>query len=117
IGALHEAGHADILTGGEGGNGAEVRHLVSIQQDQVTIRRSGAGMMHQKGLAERRTENIAKHPHGSVQMEATTHRLHYDKPEHPTSGKVFIAYAVKLDGQEGRKHELTLTYKEEEPIE
>ena len=50
-------------------------------------------------------------------METTTYNLHYDKQEHPISGKVFIAYAVKLNGQEERKHELTLTYKEEEPIE
>lgn len=117
VGALHEAGHADILTYGEEVNGEEVRNLVTIQEDKVTIKRSGAVMMHQKFLKEKRTENIFKHPHGSVHMETTTYKLHYDKQEHPISGKVFIAYAVKLNGQEERKHELTLTYKEEEPIE
>lgn len=117
IGALHEAGHADILTYGEEVNGEEVRNLVTIQDGKVTIKRSGAVMMHQKFLKEKLTENIFKHPHGSIHMETTTYELSYDKQSNPLTGKVCIAYTVKLNGQEERKHELTLTYKEEEPTE
>jgi len=117
IGALHEAGHADILTYGEEVNGEEVRNLVTIQDGKVTIKRSGAVMMHQKFLKVKLTENIFKHPHGSIHMETTTYELSYDKQSNPLTGKVCIAYTVKLNGQEERKHELTLTYKEEEPTE
>src|SRR5699024_12731885 len=105
------------LTDGDEEKGEVIHNLDNIQDEKVTNKRTGAVMIHQKVLKEKLTENIFKHPHGSIHMETTTDELSYDKQSNPLTGKVCIAYTVKLNGQEERKHELTLTYKEEEPTE
>lgn len=114
IGALHQAGHADILTFGEEVNGEEVRNLITLQDSSVSIKRSGAVMMHQKFRKNNLTENIFKHPHGAIHMETNTEELTYERNEDKVTGEVNILYTVKLNGQEERKHELKLSYQEEE---
>lgn len=114
IGSLHQAGHADILTFGEEVNGEEVRNLITLQDDSVSIKRSGAVMMHQKFRKNNKTENVFKHPHGGIHMETNTEDLTYDRDEKKITGNVCILYTVKLNGEEERKHELKLSYQEEE---
>lgn len=87
-------------------------NLYTIQEDAVSIKRSGAVDMFQKFLKNQITENVYKHPHGMIHMETMTdHLVHLTSDK---TGRLHITYEVKLNGQEKRNHSLQLVYKEEE---
>jgi uncharacterized beta-barrel protein YwiB (DUF1934 family) len=94
-------------------DGAIVRNLITLQKQKASIKRSGAVSMNQKFHENKITENVYHHPHGTIHMETFTDSIRYQPLDEVKNGKLTISYQVKLNGQENRKHELTLTFKEE----
>lgn len=90
--------------------GATVNNLLTINEEQVTIKRSGPVNMHQQFIKNQTTESIYKHPHGLIHMETFTKEISYIRRK----GWLEIAYTVSLNGQEKRQHFLTLTFDKED---
>ncbi|RKQ31543.1 DUF1934 domain-containing protein [Oceanobacillus halophilus] len=91
----------------------KVRNLVTIQDGSVNIKRTGPVSMNQKFDINHITENVYKHPHGTIHMETFTKKMTYKQKSEITEGQLAISYTVKLNGQDERKHDLILSYKEE----
>jgi uncharacterized beta-barrel protein YwiB (DUF1934 family) len=90
-----------------------VRNMITLQKEKVTIKRSGAVSMNQKFQVNNITENVYHHPHGTIHMETFTGHMHYQPLDDIRDGHLEISYYVKLNGQENRKQDLTLIFKEE----
>ncbi|RLL42857.1 DUF1934 domain-containing protein [Oceanobacillus piezotolerans] len=93
---------------------ATIKNLITIQKDKVNIKRTGFVTMTQMFKPQQITENVYKHPHGSLHMETYTNQITYQSLAERNEGKLIISYTVKLNGQEERKHELVLVFKEED---
>lgn len=91
---------------------ADVNALITISNDKVSIKRTGAVDMLQKFKEKQRTENVYRHEFGTINMETHTDRINYQQPKNHQPGKLFISYTTKLNGEGNRKHRLTLTFKE-----
>lgn len=87
-----------------------IKNMIAIQSDKVSIRRSGLVKMNQLFRAGERSENIYEHPHGRIHMDTLTEMINY-QPFDGEIGKLTIDYTVKLNGQNSRQHQLTLTLK------
>ncbi|OZU88476.1 hypothetical protein CIL03_12585 [Virgibacillus indicus] len=113
-GNFYKRNELDVLTYEEkvDGQGA-IKNLITIQPDRVSIKRSGNVTMNQKFRSNHTTENVFQHPHGNIHMETFTNSIRYKIADHNVEGELNIFYTVKLNGQEERKHELVLTYKED----
>lgn len=113
-GNFYKRNELDVLTYEEKVDGeAPVKNLVTIQPERVSIKRSGNVTMNQKFRTNQTTENVFQHPHGNIHMETYTNSISYKRADQNQEGKLTIFYTVKLNGQEERKHELVLTYKED----
>lgn len=86
--------------------------LMTITNDKVNVKRSGAVSMNQSFIEQALTECLYTHPHGSMHMETFTTETSHTTTN--TGGKVTLTYEVKLNGQDPRQHELELTYKKED---
>lgn len=114
-GTFYRKGDLDVLTFEEVlEDHSKVKNLITIQKDKISIKRSGNVTMNQQFHTNRITENVFKHPHGNINMETNTQAITYESMNDFDKGKLAISYTVKLNGQEERKHELVLTYKEED---
>lgn len=89
---------------------AVTRNLITIQAGKVSIKRTGGLTMNQQFRAHQTTENVLKHPYGTIHMETYTNKITYQPLNETDMGKLAISYTVKLNGQEERKHELELTF-------
>ncbi|UJL48339.1 DUF1934 domain-containing protein [Virgibacillus sp. NKC19-16] len=89
------------------------KNLITIQDGKVSIKRTGGLAMNQQFRSRQTTENVLKHPYGTIHMETYTNNITYQPFDDREMGKLTISYTVKLNGQEERKHELALTFKEE----
>lgn len=110
-GVLRRAEHADVITYDEDFEGSAIRNLITVKSDTASIKRSGAVGMHQTFQLDGTTENVYRHPHGTLHMETKTEGFFYGKG--PESGVLEIAYTVRLNGQEERKHTLRYEYEKE----
>lgn len=114
IGKFYKKNHMDVLTFEEQTEAKTViGNLITIQPDKVTIKRSGDVAMNQQFRTKRTTENVFRHPYGTMHMETYTETLTYQSIQSDAPGQLKISYTVKLNGEEERNHLLTLTYKEE----
>lgn len=90
-----------------------IRNFITIQPDKVTIKRSGDVAMNQQFRTQSTTENVFRHPYGTMHMETFTESITQQSLEQEQPGHLKMAYTVKLNGEEERSHLLTLTYNEE----
>ena len=112
-GLFHQRNNFDVLTYEEKlEDGTVVKNMVTLQPDKVSVKRSGPVSMHQKFELDQITENVFQHPHGHIHMETTTHSIDYRPLGENANAEVRIDYTVKLNGQEKRKHTLSLILKE-----
>lgn len=114
-GVFYQRNNLDVLTYKEeieGHGGANT--LITIQPERVTIKRTGVVSMHQQFQIGKRTENVYQHPHGNIHMETLTGKINYKVPSEREQGRLELAYIVKLNGQDERKHTLELLFTEED---
>lgn len=114
-GTLLRHGRRDILLYDEvTEEGLKIGNFITLQEDKVTIKRSGSISMYQQFVVNQIDETMYEHPHGTIHLETFTQRLRYDSPSNQYNGKLEIDYTVSLNGQEERQHKLVLTYEEED---
>lgn len=115
-GSLYQRENVDVLMFEEKlDDGSVVKNMMTIHSDKVSIKRSGPVSMHQKLDANRITENVYHHPHGTLHMETKTLSMDYQPLARHTEGFLRVHYTVKLNGQNEREHTLTLSITEEGP--
>lgn len=115
LGRLIEGKDKRMLTYDEQMEEGETVHTyVTIQHNQVTMKRTGAVEMKQIFAPRQWTETIYRHPLGVIPMETYTEKLAY--LEGDKVHKLVIDYQVKLQGQPERKHSLELTLEQEEEV-
>ncbi|WP_156290210.1 DUF1934 domain-containing protein [Oceanobacillus salinisoli] len=114
-GKFYKRGKMDVIIFDETMDGDfKVKNLITIQNGSVNIKRTGPVSMNQRFDINHRTENVYKHPHGTIHMETFTRRITY-KQKSESEGQLSLLYTVRLNGQQDeRKHELTLIFKEED---
>ena len=114
-GIYYQKGNLDVLRFEEAAeDDTQVNNFITIQQNKVNIKRSGHMTMNQQFRTEQITENVLKHPYGTMHMETDTKTITYQPLTDKDNGSLVMSYTVKINGQEKRKHELTLTYKQED---
>ncbi|MGX9933523.1 DUF1934 domain-containing protein [Virgibacillus salarius] len=114
-GFLYKKGSLDVLTFEEmADDNSVIKNLITIQSDRVNIKRSGNVTMNQQFQERQTTENVLKHPYGSIHMETFTQSILYSPLKAREDGSLHIAYTVKLNGQEERQHKIDVTIKEED---
>lgn len=114
-GSYHKKAGLDVLIFEEKlDDGSNVKNMITIQDDKVSINRSGAVKMNQKFRRDGLTENTYQHSYGVLTMETFTKSMAYQRLEEIASGKLSIDYTVKLNGQDERQHTLKLNFTEEE---
>lgn len=112
-GLLHRGAEATVLRFSEGETKPEeIHNFITIKQDIVSIKRQGFIEMFQKFRHDALTENIYKHPHGSIHMETLTNDMKHSYADN--NGVLSLKYEVKLNGAEARSHTFELTYQEED---
>lgn len=113
-GEFFQKGKLDVLRYVEQGeDGSSTKSLITIQPDKVSIKRTGNVTMNQQFQQGQITENMLKHPYGSMHMETSTQTISYQAPSEHSEGRLIIDYTVKLNGQDERSHEIKLTFTEE----
>ncbi|MEC5424430.1 DUF1934 domain-containing protein [Virgibacillus sp. C22-A2] len=113
-GNFYKKNNLDVLTFEEEAEDKSiVKNLITIQPDKVSIKRSGNVTMNQQFRANHKTENVLQHPHGIIHMETFTDLINYQSVSKTKEGRLTISYTVKLNGQEARRHDMELVYKEE----
>ncbi|WP_042221382.1 DUF1934 domain-containing protein [Oceanobacillus manasiensis] len=113
-GEFFQKGKLDVLRYEEQGeDGFSTKNLITIQPEKVSIKRTGNVSMNQQFQQGQITENMLKHPYGSMHMETSTQTISYDAPTIKSEGCLTIEYTVKLNGQDERSHEIKLTIIEE----
>lgn len=91
----------------------DVRNYITIQDDKVTIKRSGAISMNQQFEVGKRSESLYRHPYGSLHFDIRTESLEMNRLAGDAPGEVIIVYKAVINGIEEQGHHLTLTYLEE----
>lgn len=93
--------------------GLKISNFLVLQDDQVSIKRSGQISMHQRFVVGQIDETMYEHPHGSIHLETFTKRINYERSKDRSRAKLEIDYTVSLNGQQKRQHQLVLTYEED----
>ncbi|MEN1967599.1 DUF1934 domain-containing protein [Lentibacillus sp. N15] len=110
-GYLYNQNTKDVLTYEEQATDTDgmIKNMLTIQPDKVSIKRSGAVNMHQQFHLEQTSESVFQHAYGAIHMETYAKAIDYRPFDAATPGKLTIAYLVRLNGQDPREHQLTLT--------
>ncbi len=95
------------------GETGEVRNIISIHPDMVTVKRSGAITMNQQFKEKKKSECLYRHPYGRFYLELYTKKIEMKPMTKGQDGEVNVEYDAYIDGQSPRHHHLTLTYMEE----
>lgn len=113
-GVFVQSAGRDVLSYKEKVDDMDITTMITIQQEKVSIKRSGAVSMHQQFRLGQLTENVYKHPHGNIHMETFTNTIVYEQLQPSKSARLRLKYTVKLNGQDERNHMLELFIKEED---
>lgn len=94
----------------------DVRNYITIQENKVTIKRSGAISMNQHFEVGKRSESLYRHPYGALHFDITTKSVEKSPLAGDQAGEVVIVYDATINGIEEQNHHLTLTYKEDKGL-
>ena len=86
----------------------DVRNLMTIRQNKVTLKRTGHISMTQHFQIKQSTESFYEHPHGRLHMETYTEAIDYTAGA--ADDRLKIRYTLSLNGVK-RKHTLEMTIK------
>ncbi|WP_226036264.1 DUF1934 domain-containing protein [Aquibacillus saliphilus] len=110
-GNFYQKGNISVLTFTEHSEDQEdVSAMITILQDKVSVKRTGAVDMHQVFKKKKKTENTFKHAYGTMHMETYTDQITYEQSANDKKGKLFISYTTRLNGEIDRRHRLTLFF-------
>ncbi|WP_163539765.1 DUF1934 domain-containing protein [Gracilibacillus sp. YIM 98692] len=114
-GTLMERSNTSVLTFSEHNeNDEKINSMITIQPEKVSVKRSGAVAMHQKFQKKQITENVYRHEFGTIHMETHTDQILYEAPKGNKYGKLFVSYQTSLNGEDPRRHRLTIQLQKNE---
>ncbi|SFB25987.1 Uncharacterized beta-barrel protein YwiB, DUF1934 family [Lentibacillus halodurans] len=114
-GRFYRKENMDVLTYNEtADDGSPIYNMITILTDKVSVKRTGSISMHQQFRKQKTSENVFQHPHGNLHMETFTNTINYQALSEHQDGLLTIDYTVKLNGQDERKHQLTLMIRTKE---
>ncbi len=87
--------------------------MITITADKVSIKRTGGFEMKQVFVRNQPTENVYRHPYGTMHMETSTHAMQFSPLAADSPAELTISYTVTLNQVQTRKHALTLRVQEE----
>lgn len=90
-----------------------VRNVVKLSDNEVTIIRNGPVSMHQRFREGITTEGHYGTPFGTMLMETATEQVDYEWHPHKGTGRIVLAYLLKLQGNDLGRVTLTFTIREE----
>ncbi|MFS3929858.1 DUF1934 domain-containing protein [Priestia flexa] len=90
----------------------DIKTLLKIKEDEVTINRTGAVKMKQSFRKKVKLEGTYMSPYGRMDMMTYAHNIEYKKLQ--KRGHLFFTYDLTLQGQSVGKYAVTITFKEEE---
>lgn len=90
----------------------KVKHFITIYPDKVNVKRSGSVNMNQQFVPGEKSECLYRHPYGAFRMEIHTQSVIKKLKDKTT--EIHIVYDSEMNEGNTRKHQLTLTYTEEE---
>lgn len=88
----------------------EIKNLITIQPEKLSVKRSGAISMQQIFLVGKQTECMYQHPYGRFLMEIKTTALDMTAVTEK-SGKIVVEYDMLFQGT-NRHYKLTMDFKE-----
>ncbi|MFP7254245.1 DUF1934 domain-containing protein [Terribacillus goriensis] len=91
----------------------ETKTMITISTDKVSIKRSGGFDMKQVFIKNQPTENVYRHPYGTMHMETSTHAMTFSPLAAGSPAELTISYTVTLNQVQSRRHALTLRVQEE----
>ncbi|MFP7492622.1 DUF1934 domain-containing protein [Terribacillus saccharophilus] len=91
----------------------DTKTLITISADKVSIKRTGGFDMKQVFIRNQPTENVYRHPYGTMHMETSTHAMTFSPLAADSPAELKISYTVTLNQVQSRKHALTLRVQEE----
>ncbi|SEO22703.1 Uncharacterized beta-barrel protein YwiB, DUF1934 family [Amphibacillus marinus] len=91
----------------------DVRTMITITNQRVTIKRSGGVEMNQQFKVNQTTETVYRHAYGAIRIETATESVQYTPLSTTNVGRLKINYTTKLDGEALRNHKLALTIEED----
>jgi uncharacterized beta-barrel protein YwiB (DUF1934 family) len=99
---------------GEDGN--QVKNMVTIAPDKVSVKRTGHIRMHQIFRENKVTESTYYHPFGIMRMETETKQIQFiqNKSSLKTNGRIEIDYLLRLNDHDPVNHRLILAYEGKE---
>ncbi|ALX49857.1 DUF1934 domain-containing protein [Lentibacillus amyloliquefaciens] len=116
-GQLFQKSRMDVLSYEETAeDGSPIKNMITIYSDRVAVKRTGLVNMHQHFRERKTSENVFQHPHGNIHMETFTNTITYQALSDNQKGMLIIDYVVKLNGQDERNHQLTLTIRHKEGL-
>ena len=108
---MQRKGDLTVLTFTENkGKENETNSMITIKPDEISVKRSGAVSMVQKFRKKETTENVYRHPYGTILMKTKTDQLQSNMQ----AGEIFISYTTSLNGGDPRRHRLTIQMKKAE---
>lgn len=106
---MQQKGDLTVITFTENeGKENETKSMITIKVDEISVKRSGAVSMLQKFRKKETTENVYRHPYGTILMKTKTDQLQADLD----TGEIFISYTTSLNGGDPRRHRLTIQINE-----
>lgn len=91
----------------------DTKTMITISSDKVSIKRSGGFDMKQVFVKNQPTENVYRHPYGTMHMETSTHAMTFSPLMADSPAELTLSYTVTLNQVQSRKHALTLRVQEE----
>lgn len=112
-GLYYIKGNSTYLSFTEPNDFGKVKTVVKIKEDEVLILRKGAVAMRQLFRKQETTKGTYQSQAGLFEMEAKTNNIEYTFYKYAKKGKLFLSYALNLQGEDTGRYAMTITFKEE----
>ncbi|WP_028400615.1 DUF1934 domain-containing protein [Ectobacillus panaciterrae] len=112
-GLYYEKGQSTYLTFQEPNEQGEVNTVVKIQGTDVLIMRSGAVSMRQTHKKGQQTNGMYTSELGAFALQTKTDNVLFEWSEKTKKGRLFLTYALLLNGSDAGRYAITITFKEE----
>ncbi|SDB81620.1 Uncharacterized beta-barrel protein YwiB, DUF1934 family [Pelagirhabdus alkalitolerans] len=90
-----------------------VKTMITVKDDQVTIKRSGSVKMTQHFDMKKNTENVYRHAYGTMHVETKTDKIHFEPLDEKGRGYLQLDYDATINQEQTRTHQLRLQIEEE----
>lgn len=112
-GLYYEKGQTTYVTFQEPNEQGEVRTILKIKQEEVSITRQGVVSMRQSHKKGQLTNGTYVSQLGSFLLQTKTDNVQFEWSEKNRKGQLFLTYALQLEESNAGRYAITITFKEE----